>query len=78
MMNEQKVLVVDDNVANKVAASDFVMAGKVEQPNIMICYLNKDRLGDQIRTLPFKPGMTIDRCGKKYQVDKNGTQRRIK
>lgn len=33
---------------------------------------------EQIAMVPFEPGMIIERCGKKYQLDKNGTQRRLK
>ena len=31
-----------------------------------------------IRVVPFKPGMTIERCGRRYVVDEKGQQRRIK
>jgi len=31
-----------------------------------------------IQSAPFRPGMMIKRCGKTYQVDANGTQRRVK
>jgi hypothetical protein len=30
------------------------------------------------RTIPLKPGLVIKRAGREYQVDANGTQRRIK
>jgi hypothetical protein len=29
------------------------------------------------QTVPFKPGMVLERAGRKYQVDEHGTQRRI-
>lgn len=32
---------------------------------------------DRIRTVPFTPGMIIERNGKRYQVDAKGTQRRV-
>jgi len=32
----------------------------------------------EIAMVEFVPGMQIERCGKKYIVDKNGTQRRMK
>ena len=31
----------------------------------------------QVATVNFVPGMILKRCGKLYQVDKYGTQRRI-
>jgi hypothetical protein len=32
----------------------------------------------EIAMVEFVPGMQIERCGKRYVVDKNGTQRRMK
>lgn len=31
----------------------------------------------EIAMVEFVPGMEIKRCGRKYIVDKNGTQRRV-
>jgi len=31
-----------------------------------------------IGSVQFTPGMVIERCGRKYTVDKHGTQRRVK
>ena len=48
-------------------------------PLIMVATRHDPSTGKpQIDSLPFTPGMIIERAGRKYQVDKNGTQRRIK
>ena len=31
-----------------------------------------------IGMIPFKPGMIVERCNRKYQIDANGQQRRVK
>ncbi len=31
-----------------------------------------------VRMAPLKPGMIVERCGKRYQVDAKGVQRRVK
>lgn len=31
-----------------------------------------------VRHVDLTPGMRIERCGRVYQIDKNGTQRRVK
>ena len=34
--------------------------------------------GIELATVPFEPGMIVERCGKRYQVDKRGVQRKVK
>jgi len=52
----------------------------VSQPEIMINFMRDPKTGSIVRTrtVPFKPGMVIERGGRRYQVDKKGTQRRVK
>ena len=49
-------------------------------PQIMIGYVRNPVTGaaDRVRLAPYEPGMIIERCGRQYQVDEKGQQRRIK
>ncbi len=47
-------------------------------PSIAVGYLrNDDGVIDRIELKELKPGMVVKRCGKYYEVDAKGTQKRI-
>ena len=50
-----------------------------EDPETIMVGYARDKDGNIIKgmvnTVPFKPDMLIERCGKIYRVDKKGTQR---
>jgi hypothetical protein len=52
---------------------------KSKPPQIMLSYLRDSQTGKVIglRTFDFKPGAVIERCGKKYVLQRDGSQRRI-
>lgn len=52
---------------------------KPKGPTIMIGYVRNPVTGeaDRVRIAPLEPGMIIVRCGKRYQVDAKGQQRRL-
>jgi hypothetical protein len=47
-------------------------------PMIALGYLRNEKGDiDRIRLVPFQPGSTIDRCGHRYLIMENGSQKRI-
>lgn len=58
----------------KIRSEDKLSKG----PTIAVGCL-RDKSGKVVRysLAELKPGMIIERGGKRYQVDKNGTQRRV-
>ena len=47
-----------------------------DEPRIAVRYDRYDPR--KVITILFKPGMRIQRNGKVFEIDKNGTQRRVK
>jgi hypothetical protein len=49
------------------------------KPQVMLSYIRNAKTGalDDIRTVDFEPGLIIERCGKRYQLRKDGSQKRI-
>ena len=48
-------------------------------PQVIISSFHHPKTGDlYVRMVPLRPGMIIERNGKRYQVDAKGTQRRVK
>ncbi len=57
----------------------YYIARKDEDPPRVMVATRHDENGKlMIGSLPFKPGMIVERCGKKYQIDERGVQRRMK
>ena len=61
-------------------AETMMELDKPKGPQIMLQFLRDPKTGaaSKIRTVPFKAGIQINRCGRSYVVDANGTQRRVK
>ena len=46
---------------------------------VIVGSFHHPKTGDlYVRMVPLRPGMIIERNGKRYQVDVKGTQRRVK
>jgi hypothetical protein len=55
-----------------------IPGNKAKGPQIAVNFLRNEAGNiDRIQLAPFEPGMVIRRCGKRYQVDAKGQQRRI-
>jgi len=52
---------------------------KTKPPQIMLEYMRDPKSGDllKIRTCDFIPGLVIERAGRRYQLQADGSQRRI-
>ena len=47
-------------------------------PQVIVSSFHHPKTGDlYVRMVPLRPGMIIERNGKRYQVDAKGTQRRV-
>jgi len=52
--------------------------GYPEKPSIAVAVGYDDRGKiNKIGYVPFEPGRIIERCGRKYRLEKNGSQTRI-
>jgi len=47
-------------------------------PRVMVLTRRNEKGELIIGCLPFTPGMTVERCGRKYQIDAKGQQRRVR
>jgi len=56
------------------------LGDRTQPKQILLSELRDPEKGHVIgeRHTTFKPGMIIERCGRKYSVDKNGVQHRLR